>query len=128
MPPITVGFGLILIVLGAGFYVGTGSSSMTALIPSFVGSVFVLLGALGFKEGLRKHVMHAAAALALIGFVGTAAMGFPKLFKHLSGGEVERPAAAIEQSLMSLLCLVFVILCVRSFIAARRARAQKGEA
>lgn len=127
MPPASIAFGVILIVLGAGFYVGTGSASMTALIPSFVGIVFVLLGVVGLKEGLRKHAMHAAAALALVGFIGTAAMGFPKLVKHLSGTEIERPVAAIEQSVMSVLCLLFVILCVRSFIAARRARAERGQ-
>src|SRR5262245_41081297 len=117
MPPVTIGFGLILGLLGVGFYLGTESASVTPLIPAFGGIVFVILGALGFKDGLRKHVMHAAAALGLLGFIG-GAMGVPNLITHLSGGEVKRPAAAVEQSLMSLICLVFVILCVRSFIAA----------
>jgi hypothetical protein len=31
--------------------------------------------------------------------------------------------AAEVQSVTSILCLIFVLLCVRSFIAARRARA-----
>lgn len=122
MPPVTIVFGIIMIVLGAVFYFDT--EAKTALIPAFAGIVFVLLGVLGFKEGLRKHVMHAAAALGLLGVVVPGAMGIPKLIKHLTGGEVERPAAAIEQSLFALICLVFVVLCVRSFIAARRARAQ----
>lgn len=125
MPPVTIAFGLIMIALGAVFYFDT--QAVTALIPAFAGIVFVLLGVLGFKEGLRKHVMHAAAALGLLGALATGAMGVPKLIKHLSGGDVERPAAAIEQSLFALICLAFVILCVRSFIAARRARAARNE-
>lgn len=124
MPAMTIGCGVLLIVLGASFYVGTGSEHFTALIPAFAGGVFVLLGVLGFKDGLRKHVMHAAAALGLLGFLAGAGMGVPKLVKHLSGDPIERPAAALEQALMGLVCLVFVILCVRSFIAARRARRQ----
>lgn len=126
MPPVTIAFGFLMIVLGAVFYFDT--QAVTALIPAFAGTLFVVLGALGFKEGLRKHAMHAAAALGLLGVIGPGAMGIPKAIKHFSGGEVERPAAAIEQLLFALICLVFVILCVRSFIAARRARAQQPEA
>ena len=40
----------------------------------------------------------------------------------LGGGEVAKPAAAYEQVLMGLLCGVFVVLCIRSFISARRPR------
>lgn len=43
-----------------------GHSAPTALIPAYVGVVFVILGVVGFKESLRKHVMHVAAALALL--------------------------------------------------------------
>lgn len=126
MPALTIGCGAILILLGVSFFVGTGSEHKTALIPAFAGIVFVLLGALGFKDGLRKHVMHAAAALGLLGFLAGTGMGFPKLIKHFSSGEPANaaPKGPLEQSLMGLICLVFVILCVRSFIAARRARRQ----
>ena len=44
----------------------------------------------------------------------------------LSGGEVQRPAAAVSQSIMAMLMGIFVGLCVRSFIEARRARIAKG--
>ncbi len=40
---------------------------------------------------------------------------------------VERPAATIAQGIMSVVCAIFVFLCVRSFIEARRARAARGE-
>jgi len=41
---------------------------------------------------------------------------------HSSGVELAHPAAVHEQLLMAAICLVFVLLCVRSFIAARRSR------
>src|ERR1051325_5844493 len=98
MPLVTIVFGVMLIGLGGAFYVAT--EALTALIPAGAGAVFVLLGALGFKDGLRKHVMHAAAALGLLFAAAGIGMGVPKLIKHLSGEVIEKPAAAIEQSLM----------------------------
>jgi hypothetical protein len=39
------------------------------------------------------------------------------------GGEtLERPEAAVAQSIMAIICLAFVVLTVKSFIAARWAR------
>lgn len=51
--------------------------------------------------------------------VGTV-RGLAKLPRLVTGGEVERPTAVAIQSAMSVLCGVFVLLCVRSFIKARR--------
>jgi hypothetical protein len=122
--PVTLGFSLILILLGLGFFLGTGSEAPTALIPTCFGLVFLILAFLARRDRLRMHVMHAAAALALLGLIGGAVMGVPKTVTLLGGGQVERPAAAIEQDLMALLCLVFVVLCIKSFIDARRRRRQ----
>lgn len=125
MAPVTIGFGIALIVLGLGGYLYPGVNSPTALIPAGFGLVFVVLGYLGRKDHLRKHVMHAAAALGLVGCVVPGIMGFPNLVRMLSGTEIQRPVAAVTQSVMAVICGVFVVLCVRSFVAARRARLQK---
>lgn len=122
MPQITVWFGVVLILLGVVGYVATGMVSVTALIPSFFGIVFVILGRLGSKENLRKHMMHVAAVLALLAVAGSFG-GVLKLFTMLGGGDVARPAATISQAVMAVLSLGFVILCVKSFIDARRGRA-----
>lgn len=127
MAPVTIGFGLGLILLGVGFYAGTDSKSVTALIPACFGVVFIVLGLLARKDKLRKHVMHAAAALGLIGFLIPAYRVLSPLANLATGGSVDHPPAVIEQSLMALICLLFVGLCVRSFIAARRARSQRTE-
>lgn len=121
MPGITIAFGLVLIAIGVIGYVATGMQHMTALIPAFAGAIFAALGLGALNRGARKHVMHAAAALAVLGFLGTA-RGLINFFRLIAGGTVERPAAVYAQAAMAVLCLIFVGLCVRSFVAARRAR------
>lgn len=121
MAPITIGFGVAMILLGGGFFVGSKPRSAISLVPAFIGVVFVVLGVLGRQERWRKHAMHAAALLALIGSIATT------LVDVAFGSGEERRGAVLEESLMAILCAVFVALCVRSFVAARRARAQRGE-
>ena len=119
MTGITIFTGIILTILGAGAYLGTGSQSITALIPSFFGIVILLLGTIARKESIRKHIMHAAVGVALLGFIGSVS-GIPKVFSLVGGTELARPAAAITQAIMALICLVYLILAIRSFISARR--------
>lgn len=121
MPKVTIVFAILLIVLGLIGYFATGRTSVTALIPAFLGIVMLTLGLLGGKESLRKHTMHAAAALGLLGLIG-AARGLPAFFSLLGGAQVARPAAAVSQAIMVLLMLVYVGLGVKSFIDARRSR------
>jgi hypothetical protein len=126
MAPLSIVFGLLLILVGAvGFgvsYEPDKPAPYTAFIPAAFGLVLVILGALARKDSLRKHAMHGAAMVALIGCIGAGVMGVPKLVTMISGGEVERPKAVVAQIAMAALCLVFVLLCVKSFIDARRAR------
>jgi hypothetical protein len=97
----------------------TGHASLTALIPAAFGAVLALLGVFaGTREDLRRHLMHAAVVVALIGFIVTAGRLLSKL------GEISLSAAVLSQLSMALICLVFVILSIKSFIDARRGRAQ----
>ena len=121
MPAVTIAYGVLLIALGAGFYFGTGQESVTALIPAFFGVLVVVCGVLARQERLLKHAMHGAAALGLLAFLG-GLPGLLRAFALLGGGEVARRNAVLEQAAMALLSLVFVVLCVKSFIDARRAR------
>jgi hypothetical protein len=121
---ITIVFGGTLIVLGFVGYFATNMVSWTALIPAFFGLPIAILGMMAMKDHLRKHAMHAAVMVGLLGFLG-AAYSFSRPF--ISGKEIERPVAAIMQAVMALICAVFVGLCVKSFIDARRAQVQKTE-
>ncbi len=122
MTKITIGLGLVLIVLGLGGYFGTGRESVTALIPAFFGLPLLILGLVARKECRRKIAIPIAAGIGLLGFGGTV-KGLMKLPVLLTGGELERPTAVAVQAAMAIACLVFVLLCVWSFIKARRASA-----
>lgn len=120
MSRVSIVFGLLLIALGVGGFLGTGSEHPTALIPAGLGLLLALLGALALKEGLRKHAMHVAAVVGLVGAAGGA---FMLLRPFLKGTGIERPVAYACTAAMSALCLAFVGLCVNSFVQARRRRA-----
>ena len=115
----TIILGILLVILGVGGYVVTGSQSVTALIPAFIGLPVMILGFVGSTEKWRKHAMHVALILALLAFLGSVS-GIPKVFILLSGGDVARPAAVISQTIMAILSLIYLIMGIQSFIAARR--------
>jgi len=121
MPIVSIVFGVLLIALGMWGYFGTGTTSLTALIPAAFGILLAGCGAFARNEKNLKMAMHIAATLGLVGFLGSVS-GLLKLPALLSGGEVARPDAVIARSIMAGLCLVFLVLCVKSFIDARRAR------
>ena len=117
MPTTTRYFGLLLIVLGVASYVLTGRTSITALIPAFFGVVLVICALVARNESVRKHAMHAAVAVGLLGALASLGRGIPAA---LSGG-ASRPAV-LSQLIMGVLLLIYVALGVQSFIAARKAR------
>lgn len=117
---LTIALAGVLIVLGVVAYLASGMASVTALIPSFAGGAFLLCGLLACKASMRMHAMHVAALLALVG-IGGSATGFTKL-PAVVAGTAERPAAAIMQSIMATLLIIYLVLCIKSFIAARKAR------
>jgi hypothetical protein len=120
MSSTTIAFGFAYLILGVSGFVLTGSVHKTALIPCVFGILFLIFGLLGRKESLRKHVMHAAVFIALLAFLGTA-RSLPHL-PELFSGTAEKPAAIITQSLNAGFSILYIILAVRSFIQARRAR------
>jgi len=120
MASTTIALGVILIVVGLAGYFLTGMVSVTALIPAVFGLVIALAGLLARDERRRKHAIHGAVVVALLGFLGTVrgliAIG------GVFDGTAERPAAVIAQAVMALLTLGYLILAIRSFVAARRSR------
>ena len=121
MPRITIIFSLIYIALGLGGYFLTGGVHKTALIPAVIGIVLLILGLLAGNEKLRMHAMHAALLIGLLALLGTARslLKLPAAFD----GTAERPGAVFAQAATAVLSVAYLGLGVRSFIAARRARA-----
>jgi hypothetical protein len=72
------------------------------------------------RPGLRKHAMHLAAAVSLLGTIGGLV---PVVLRSFHFQEV-----AVKVGLgMSVLSVIFLAMCVNSFIQARRARKAAGE-
>jgi hypothetical protein len=123
MAKATILFGVLLIVLGGASYVLTGQKFPTSLIPVAFGILLVIFGSLAESPETRRRMlfMHIAVTVGLLGFLATApALVFVvQLFK---GKLFPYPAAIEEKAAMSALMLIYVVLCVRSFIAARSSR------
>ncbi len=120
MPKITLIFSVLYIALGLAAFSLTGAVHKTALIPAYFGIVLLVLGLLGQKENLRKHLMHAALLVGLLALLGTARslLKLPSAFD----GTAERPFAIYAQAATAVLSIAFLALGIRSFIQARRSR------
>ncbi len=110
-------FGLILIVMGVASYVGTGRTSVTALIPAIFGAIFVICALVARTESMRKHAMHVAVAVGLVGALASLVRAVPAVM----AGDAARPAVLVQLA-MAVMLLFYVFLGVQSFIAARKAR------
>lgn len=125
MAKLTIVVGIILIVLGVAVFIATGSHAPTALIPAFFGIVLGILGELATTDNPRRRMlfMHIAVTIGLIGVIFPGWRGVGDLILQMHGQLVLRPAAMKEELAMAAICLVYVVLCVRSFIVARKNRA-----
>lgn len=112
-----VGIGLAL--LGIVSYVATGRTSVTALIPAFFGVVLVGLAWLGRNESMRRHAMHAAMVVALLGIGGTAA----RLIPGIASGTIDFGRPAVWAQIATVVLLAWYLgKGIKSFRDARRAR------
>lgn len=144
MPKFAIIFGALLIALGLIAYFGSEPTSskstddtsaasaneegekkgrsMTAMIPAFFGAPLLILGVVGLGgESMRKHAMHGAAMVGLLGGLAGLGKGGMDLVKLATGQEVNGRAMTFVW-LMAVLCIAFVVLCVKSFVDARKKR------
>ncbi len=115
MPKITIVFAVLLIALGVGAFVSSGSR--TALLPAYVGGVLLLIGgfALGFAS-VRKLLMHVAVIVALLGALAPAAA------LVIRATQMSPLALTVNVGMLAL-CATLVVLHIRSFVQTRRDRA-----
>ncbi len=121
MAKVTLVFAVLLVALGLIGFVGTGSQHLTALIPTWFGIALALFGLLAMSpsESRRKLFMHVAVTIGLLGFIG-GAVEIIRSFVAASRTAGPNGIALASKVTMTGLLLLYVILCVRSFIAARR--------
>jgi len=123
MERIAILFGVLLCGLGLVGYFSpdtlghSDARSPTALIPAAIGVILLICGMIvTAAPKTRKHAMHVAAAIALLGAIG----GIMPLRKGL---DLEK-ASVVSAIIMISLCTIFVLLCIRSFVRARVARSE----
>lgn len=125
MPLLTCITGILLIVIGLWGFLS--SWAITALIPLFVGAPLFGCGLMGRDGDMRRSFMHVAALLSVMGALGgvfalTAPEKPPKKDVGWTNDNVKTvKAATISKTLMTMLCSQHLVLCVASFILARRA-------
>ena len=69
---------------------------------------------------MRKHVMHVAMLIALLGIAGS--FGGLLQLAEVFAGTAERPMASVVRSITAVILVAYLGLGIRSFIQARRAR------
>lgn len=124
MAKVTLVFAALLIALGLVGYFTTGSVHPTALIPTWFGLALGLFGFLAISpsESRRKLFMHINAAIGVIGLLGGAISALQSYGGARSQGVSPDMTAIAYKLAMAVIMLVYVNLCVRSFLNARRLR------
>lgn len=108
--------------------------SWTALIPGIIGLVLILLIMIAdAKPSARKHVMHGAVLFGLLGFYEVAKRIIPAVsemnwLKSEPNAIIQTSSLKPAAMLISAgLLLIFIILCVASFIQARKEMADQAK-
>ena len=115
MPKPTLVLDALLIALGVGAFAISGSR--TALLPAFFcGALAVLAGLALVYAGARRHLMHVAAVVALLGALAPAAA------LAIRAAQMSPLALSVNVGMLAL-SAVLLAMMVRSFIAARRSPA-----
>ena len=122
MAKVTLVFAAMLAVLGLIGYLGTGSQHPTALIPLWFGLALGVFGwlAMSPSESRRKLFMHINVTIGLLGLIGAAEEAVRGYLHAESMGAQPDMIALASKLAMAVILLVYVALCVRSFIQARR--------
>jgi len=108
-----------LIILGIAFY--AFAMTFTALIPSILGLLVQIVLFLGrtFPK-LHKLFAHINVLILVLGIGATYGSVLDLAGYLVSGNELARPLATVEQFTAFVLCLVGFIMAIKSFINARK--------
>ena len=122
MAKVTLIFAVLLVALGLAGYLGTGSLHPTALIPAWIGLALGIFGFLAISpnEKRRKLFMHINVTIALLGWIGTCVEITRSVITAHAAGTSPDPIAMYSKQALALILIVYILLCVRSFVAARR--------
>ena len=108
MRVLTIVFGILLTLLGVGYYSLTGLTHFSAFMLIFLGVLITLLGILQGKFE-HKHLLHGSILLAFLAFLGSFRSLF-SLFRVLMGDEVPEQSVIMIRSIVCILSALFIML------------------
>ena len=109
---LTTLYGLFMGIWGISISLISGSSSITSMIPAFIGVPLAFIGFISMiKPTLRKALMHLAVVIGIIAFLGGLDF-FRGMFNNYYAG--------LSKLMLLITGFVYVYFCVQSFIFVRR--------
>ena len=109
---LTTLYGLFMVIWGISISLISGSSSMTSMIPAFIGVPLAFIGFISMiKPTFRKALMHIAVVIGIIAFLGGLDF-FRGMFNNYYAG--------LSKLMLLITGFVYVYFCVQSFIFVRR--------
>ena len=109
---LTTLYGLFMVIWGISISLISGSSSITSMIPAFIGVPLAFIGFLSMiKPTFRKALMHIAVVIGIIAFLGGLDF-FRGMFNNYYAG--------LSKLMLLISGFVYVYFCVQSFIFVRR--------
>ena len=109
---LTTLYGLFMVIWGISISLISGSSSITSMIPAFIGVPLAFIGFISLiKPTFRKALMHIAVVIGIIAFLGGLDF-FRGMFNNYYAG--------LSKLMLLITGFVYVYFCVQSFIFVRR--------
>ena len=114
---LTALYGLFMIIWAFSISYISESSSITSLVPAFVGFPLVLIGFISMiKPTFRKALMHIAVLIGIIAFLGGLDF-FRGMFANYYAG--------LSKLMLLITGFAYVYCCIQSFIFVRRQKKMK---
>ena len=109
---LTALYGLFMVIWGISISLISGSSSITSMIPAFIGVPLAFIGFISMiKPTFRKALMHIAVVIGIFAFLGGLDF-FRGMFTNYYAG--------LSKLMLLITGFVYVYFCVQSFIFVRR--------
>ena len=109
---LTTLYGLFMVIWGISISLISESSSITSMIPAFIGVPLAFIGFMSMiKPTFRKALMHIAVVIGIFAFLGGLDF-FRGMFTNYYAG--------LSKLMLLITGFVYVYFCVQSFIFVRR--------
>ncbi len=119
MARIAIVFGMLLCGLTLAALCLSTQKMPAQFCPMMFGIPLLFAGVVGLNPHRRKHAMHAAAAVAMVGTIGGGANALVSTVRHFTG-IATNPLGLQTIIVMTSLCLIYLLISIYSFLTVRR--------